>query len=512
MWGLFGLAVEGAASQTPGRAAVSGPMWAAPGLGFRSGRYPLSVEAAVMAMVDRLVPGVSTLTRLVRNYALYWALADFAAEQDLDMAGCQTLLRRAEFALALTSVHHDRHVAAHGTDKVNALRGQVGPTALAEVGPDSYSPRPWGFWSQYSGPSVVLGTVEIQERALRPGRHPCPAPLRRMFRPLLETIAQQPFPPDEIDSIASLAMEKRGTPDLEPLRDLFTATRAGRHIAEDCTGNDLTRRSTLRLLARCAQLHPRQPWTDSFRTTIAYGHALHTDPVLSLESERAEVWRGTLLRHHSVGAWRRLWAKLVDQVREGCGSATKNDLHAWITSEVPATTVRGFLAKCPPTVDGDGNPLPAEEAVFAEWDEVTADLAILLLGAKRLNQLIGRTGEAFLDRRQRRGQFLDPSWIDYRLGEHEQRPMAELARAFVDDMVAQSRRVALRKLQVAPNGAMTLFTKLRERNGRYFADSAEGSDNVGLRIDQLGFLSEQLALLTPDGVTPLAAELLDLPA
>ncbi|MFI6168537.1 hypothetical protein ACIBCN_17295 [Nocardia sp. NPDC051052] len=50
---------------------IEGPLWCEPGLGFRSGRYPLAVESPVLSMVDKLVPGVSTLTRIARYYALY---------------------------------------------------------------------------------------------------------------------------------------------------------------------------------------------------------------------------------------------------------------------------------------------------------------------------------------------------------------------------------------------------------------------------------------------------------
>jgi hypothetical protein len=92
--------------------------------------------------------------------------------------------------------------------------------------------------------------------------------------------------------------------------------------------------------------------------------------------------------------------------------------------------------------------------------------------------------------------------------------MAVLARAFVDDMLAQSRRVALRKLRVDARGQMTVFTKLHERNGRYFADQSEGSGNVGLRISQLGSMAEQIGLLstgTGRDVTALGAALLELP-
>jgi hypothetical protein len=58
---------------------VQGQDWAEPGLDLRGGRYPLGVEAPVPGMVATLLPGVSTLTRLARYYALYWALADAPA-------------------------------------------------------------------------------------------------------------------------------------------------------------------------------------------------------------------------------------------------------------------------------------------------------------------------------------------------------------------------------------------------------------------------------------------------
>jgi hypothetical protein len=93
--------------------------------------------------------------------------------------------------------------------------------------------------------------------------------------------------------------------------------------------------------------------------------------------------------------------------------------------------------------------------------------------------------------------------------------MAEWGRALVDDMLAQSRRVALRKLRVDQTGRMTLFTRLHERNGRYFADQPEGSGNVGLRVDQVQLLAEQVGLAQPsaDGqeMTSPAASLLGLP-
>jgi hypothetical protein len=503
---------------TGSRVEVAEPAWCEPGLDSRGGRYPLAVEAPVMAMVDTLVPGVSTLTRLVRFYSLYWALAAFAEDRALDVDKCRTVLRRAEVGLAWVSLEHDGPPFAHGADRVKSLRDNGRTEAMAEVGQRSYSPRQWGFWSQYGGPSTTIGTVEVDGGALRPGRHRCPDPVRRMYQPLFELVARRSVRADDVAGFAALALDVLETPDLGPLGGLFTATDSGSHGPDGWTGDDRTRRSTLRILARSVQLEPDAgSWTSALRACVAYGDSIDTDPVLR-EEDRAQAWRGVLLRHWSVGAWRRLWAALVEEVRGSAGSSTRADLHEWISSEVPPTTVRDFLRACPSTTDGDGHPLPAEAQVVAErTSPVESDLAVLLLGTRRLAQLTGKSRSAFLGRGQRgRGQFLDPSWMEHRRLEHENRPVAELARAVVDDMLAQSRRVSLRKLKFDDRGRMTLFTKLHERNGRYFADIPEGAGNVGLRIQQLGTMSHQLDLFagsTPGaGVTPLGARLLELPS
>jgi hypothetical protein len=487
-------------------------------LDLRGGRYPLAVEAPVMAMVETLAPGVSTLTRFARYYALYWALAAFASERDLDAVACQTLLRRAEVGLAWASLEQDEATPAHGADRVTSMLARGDSLRMAELGSDSYSPRAWGFWSQYNGPSATLGTTEVKNGALRPGRHACPDQVRAMFDPLLEVAAARPVTEDDLGALAPLALNAPATLDVAPLRELMTATREGRFEPEVWAGNDHTRRATYRILVRAVQLQPEaRSWDEAVRASVAYGDAVATDSVLRCE-ERSWVWRGVLLRHHSVGAWRRLWASLVDQVRDQAGSATREDLYDWITAEVPSsTTVGEFVASCPAPSAHDGHPSPAEEQVRRDASPVQANLAILLLGGQRAQDLTGRTLAAFLGRRRgARGQFLDPTWIASRGQEYQQRPVTEFARALVDDMLAQARRVALRKLRIDGQGRMTLFTKLHERNGRYHADSAEGAGNVGLRIDQLGTIAEQLGLLSssPTGLAagPSAAEYLELPA
>jgi hypothetical protein len=503
---------------------ITGPLWADPGLDSRGGRYPLAVEAPVMAMIGTLIPGVSTLTTLVRYFTLYWALAAFAEEHQLDTATCHTMVRRSEVALALASHAFSSEPRAHGVDRVIAILNNGDPAKLTPHARTSYSPRAWGFWSQYAGPSVALGTVTTHHGALRTGRLACPPAVRAMFQPLLRTVAERDYPVESVDAPIELAPDQTDTPDLPAFADVFTAALSSSQVSSDWTGDDRTRRETLRLATRAVQLSPAAPaWTDAMRQTLAYGDTITTDPVFTAEqtADRALAWRGVLLRHQSVGAWRSLWAALVEHVRAAKGTADRAALHEWITAELPATTVDGFLAQCPRPVGPDGHPAPAEDELLTRHRGdhgplIVADLAILLIGGQRLEHLTGRARAAFLGYgSQSRGQFLDPRWMTYRHHEHAGRSLQELGRTVVDDMLAQSRRVALRKLQVGRDGRMTLFSRLHERNGRYFAEQPEGSGNVGLRIDQVHQLSQQLGLATtqPDRtvITPYGQRLLGLP-
>lgn len=499
-------------------AVIEGPAWATPGLDQREGRYPLAVEAPVLSMVATLVPGVSTLTQFARYYTLYWAVAAAAQRANWDADTCRQVVRRAEVLLADVSRHLDRDVQAHGVDAV--LRGRdVGRSLweLAEPGTGSYSPRVWGFWSQYGGPSAVLGTVTTEDGALRPGRHPCPPSVVEMFAPLIGLATADDGPGAAASStadLARLALVDRDGPDLDELRALFTATRFGRHDPDDWTGDDRTRRSSLRVLARSLQLSPgHDSAVEAMRRAVAYGPAVDDDPVLKTE-DRTSAWRGLLLRHRSVGAWRRLWAALVDHVHDS-GLVSRTELHDWVGDRLPDERVARFDGGLPPIVDGGGHPRAAEDELPDGLGTVCADVAMLMLGARRADSLTGPVRVAFLGgRRTGRGTYLDPVWVRRRVTDHADRSLRDLGRTLVDDMLAQAQRVALRKVRVS-DGRLQLFSRLHERNGTYTAGTREGAGNVGLRIDQLTGIAEQLGLLAPSGAGAVAArgaELLELPA
>ncbi|MEU8078777.1 hypothetical protein AB0B31_25475 [Catellatospora citrea] len=513
---MASLSVEEMSGSAVVPSGVFGPQWCEPGLLSRAGRYPLAVEAPLMAAVGMLAPGVSTVTRYARYYSLYWALAAHVYDAGLTRDECRQLLRRAEVGLARISQFHDDPDdalgVAHGVDALGRLDPAEGAefTVADSAGSGSYSPRSWGFWSQYNGPSVALGTAALEGGILRPGRHPCPRQVAEMFAPLISiagrgTGLRLPMPELEPLSLNHSAP----TPDIAPLASVFTATTAaGRHEPEDWTGDDLTRRATLRILARSWQLNPdADTWLQAFANGVAYGSAAREDPLLAAE-QRTAAWRGVVLRHHSVGAWRRLWASLVQEVR-GTEAASRAHLHDWITGELPSGSVAEFEAALPPIADGHGDPLAAEDRL--PFDGLTADVAVLLLGARRLSTLSGVALHSFSGRRP---TYLDPTWVAHVQREYAARPLAELGRRLIDDMLAQSRRIALRKVRFHRDGTMSLFTRLHERNGTYFADSAEGRGNIGLRVNQLAGIGVQLGLMTPDGSKPVTSrggEFLDVP-
>jgi len=134
---------------------VLGPNRAIRGLDQRAGRYPLAVEAPILRAVEMLVPGASTVTRYIRYYALYAALAAHAAERDLDREACRRLLRRSEVIMAaahLTVPPETPPGPAHGIDRVRAFMGERLDVARAACeGERSYSPRMWGFSCVHGG-------------------------------------------------------------------------------------------------------------------------------------------------------------------------------------------------------------------------------------------------------------------------------------------------------------------------------------------------------------------------
>ncbi|MFF9202259.1 hypothetical protein ACF1AE_10590 [Streptomyces sp. NPDC014986] len=466
------------------------------------------MEGPVMRAIDRLVPGVSTVTRYVRYHSLYAAIAAHAERKALDLTACRRLVRRCEVLMA--ALQHDAEAAdeawfPHGIDRVRRFRAQELDLARAadqEHLSQSYSPRRWGFWDQYGGSATVLGTVEVRDGALRPGRHACPAPLRELFAPLLSLVEQNVVSFVELEQAGQAGLGVPSSVEQDWLTRLLTATDAGGiHTPQDWEASDRTRRATFRILGRAIDLHGQEGegYEETLRSTVAFGEDMTADPVLAAIPEAAG-WRGLLLRHYSVGAWRRLWAALVADIgsKEGEADRTAQELRDWLAQQAPEGSVRGLRQDLPPLMSPDGLLLPAERELLEEGgDAPMVNVRLLLVGALRSREghLPDDVRAVFLGRQRRSAEFLDPTWVDGLIRDYSDRPVRDLVARLVDDMLAQSRRVALGKLRTDPaTGGLKIFSRLHVRNERYFKTGDEGDSDIGTRIPQLGSFGRQLGL------------------
>jgi hypothetical protein len=441
---------------------------------------------------------------------MYAAIASHAERRDLDTAACRGLVRRCEVLLAAlqcADASAEPEWWAHGVDRVRRFCGEDLELARAvdeEEPSQSYSPRRWGFWDQYGGSAVVLGTVELKQAALRPGRHLCPPAVVEAFAPLLSLAERDVVPSPALERAGQAALGVPLAAEREWLTRLITATAAsGVHVPEDWEPSDLTRRATLRALGRAIELHGHdgEGFQETLRSAVAFGETLTGDPVLASIPEAAG-WRGLLLRHYSVGAWRRLWAALVAEIGSKDGEADRSaeELRGWLAQQAPDRTLRQALDDLPPLKDTAGHLLPTERQVLEQGgDTPMTDVLLLLVGALRSREghLPGDVRAVFLGRRRRAAEFLDPTWVDGLLVDHLDRPVSDLAARLVDDMLAQSRRVALAKLRPDPaTGGLKIFSRLHLRDERYFKTGDEGDSDIGTRIPQLGSFGEQLDLFT----------------
>ncbi|MGW3248458.1 hypothetical protein [Streptomyces sp. NPDC001070] len=447
------------------------------------------------------------MTRYIRYHSMYAAIAAHAEQNALDTTACRQLLRRSEVLLAALQHPVETGPAwlAHGVDRVRrfcAEELELARAADEEALSQSYSPRRWGFWEQYGGPATVLGTVNVQDGGLKPGRHVCPPTVKELFAPLLSLTAREVVPFADLETAGRAALGVPCPAEREWLTDVLTATRGGgAHVPGDWEASDRTRRATLRILARAIDLHGHEGdgYQETLRSAVAFGEETATDPVLAAIPETVG-WRGVLLRHYSVGAWRRLWAALVADVGSKDGEADRSaeELRDWLAQQAPDTDVRRILGDLPSLKNAAGQLLPVERQLLAQGTDVPmTNVLLLMVGALRSREghLPGDVRAVFLGRRRRWAEFLDPTWVDGLINEYVDRPARDLAARLVDDMLAQSRRVALAKLRPDPaTGGLKIFSRLHLRNERYFKTGDEGDSDIGTRIPQLGSMAEQLGL------------------
>jgi hypothetical protein len=158
------------------------------------------------------------------------------------------------------------------------------------------------------------------------------------------------------------------------------------------------------------------------------------------------------------------------------------------------------LDNLPATTDPAGNPLAAEDAVRDSDLSVPAKaLAVLALGARRLDELTGRARDGFSERQS---TGLSPVWVQSWLDERRHKPMADAAADLIDALLHRSQFVAFRKMRVKADGTIWLPTRVHERNGLLYRVGSETARNVGVRLEQYARILTSLGVLTRvDGQT-----------
>jgi hypothetical protein len=451
-----------------------------------------------MNTVDRLVPGVTTVTLNARYYSLHGLIAAEALKRNLDLTAPQGLMRRAEVAIGAVSARH-LHVdpvahrglsRPHGYDTImpHVHAGSVDIGALAA--PGVYAQSPWGFWPPYRGSEAVLQIVRAN--AFSPGDQFDSAAAEKGLGDVLHLANLPVLGSKMLDDCAHLCIcQSTGSADGAWLASLF----AQPGISDERQTRAWTRRQTLRILARCVELASMQRFSSEVSRFLAYDDAVTEDRVLAGTVISAR-WRGVILRNHSVGAWRYLWAWMVNGIDGLTPRAALGDQFA---GALPPQTVGAFSHDLPATRTSDGQPAPAElDADLSESDWPVWGLSILLLGARRARELEGHELSGFQgDDPEDIFEELSPAWMAGQLDIWRDRPVQDFARWLADVMVNRAQRLALRKARPDPKtGKLKIPSRVYLRDRFIFRDSAESGGQASLRLDQLAGVLAGAGLLT----------------
>lgn len=468
-----------------------GPAWSSHDLEIRAGRFPLSVEAHLMNMTARLVPGATTVTTGARYYTLHGYVAHVAADRSLSEDEALDLLRRCEVVVAAASeLHPDPDLpSSHGESVVGEWLRRDGQLDLVGLSTPQtgYAKPKRGFLGSYLGSEITLG---ILERQLTAGDRYDHAAVRGGFEGLLDLAMQSVVGLSDLEAAGHLSVgAARSSVDGEWLARLLTGKPAGTPVRAD-----EVRRNTIRMVARSMVRTDLTDPVEAVRNAVAYGDLLDVDPVLSSIPE-TEPWRGVFYRHEAVGAWRRLWARMVQEIT---GVVPRSTIVDFVASSLGPGTLRSFLDTLPATTDGAGRPLPAESIVKDERGRTCWEaLALLALTAQRTEELEGKAYDALVGD-QRRLVVLSPLWVRQWIDDRRSWYLADVAADLVGVLFSRARRIAMKKMRINSDGHIWLPTVIREENGLLSKTSDEGRDNVGLRLAQLVGLLTAVGVVDPN--------------
>jgi hypothetical protein len=459
---------------------VRGPAWSRRGLDVVGGRYPLRVERHVSRLVDGLLPGVITTTPHARSYALHTLVWAEAAERGLDQADAVDLMRRCEVVLAGVTLHHDPHLTwipePHGGSVIENAIGQTGRLEVAALAaPKNYSQNAWGFAGVYFGSELRLGLAEN-------GRPPAPGPraalsvLREALGEILELAAEDVVDLTTLASVPHLcACAAPACPDGPWLRSVFVRPAAQDGLEEV----DRARRETAQLLGRVLADGSAAAPQEAFQYLLAFGDLVLSDPIVKA-LPIAQAWRGAILRNYSVGAWRRIWSWLVEQLGE---PSSVTELAEQLAASIPDVVVADMIDGLPARIAGGVlRSVEADLRAAHPAPDPLTEIQLLSLGALRLDDLDGRALSAFAGRDDE--DDLGPRWFRGQLDARRNERLQDFARWLAEMMVMRAQRVALMKMDFnRSTGRFWIPSRIRERAGLISRLSREGWFDVGLRVD-----------------------------
>jgi hypothetical protein len=450
-----------------------------------------------LAQVDRLLPGVTTVTPHARYYMVHALVAAESRRRDLVPAETEELLRRVEVVFgAISSVHQDPHPGwsrAHGADKITeSLAGGLDVEALSRR--NVYAQANLGFWGPYFASEILLRLVEVQEAGRRPGPALDEDAVFGSLGDLLDLAGRDYLDESVLASYQHLCLcGSRSAPDGQLLRDLLVARDAEAGSFDD------HRRQTIRIVSRLIQLFPPANAATDLWPKLVYGELGEQDPALATLPDTPR-WRATALRAQSVAAWRGLWAWLVNEQINGL--TPRAALADALADTMPAVTVSEFIGDLPPTVDTSGTLLPAEldDAITGRpagyWQ-----FSVLALGAQRFDTLPDAMLVEF-EGRQEAGQELTPGWLYTFLQDRSDRHLPDVGHELVHLLIDRSQRIALRKARyVLKEAQFKIPTRVYLRDDAIWRDSDEGGGGISLRWGQLVTVLSGVGVYdrTPDG-------------
>jgi hypothetical protein len=247
----------------------------------------------------------------------------------------------------------------------------------------------------------------------------------------------------------------------------------------------LTTPATRRAVARRVSSAVR-----AIRRKIGFGSLIHDDPVVS-SIPLAQAWRGAILRNYSVGAWRRMWSWVVEQLSE---PRSPGEIGRLFADALPELTVREFLEALPPHTE-DGVLLAVEEELRMQHPapHPETELKLLALGTLRLDDLEDRALDAFAG--DPRESDLGPRWFRERLERSLDQSLRRFGAELAEELLRRAWRVAYSKMALREDGTVWFPSRIRERQGLIFRQASEGFGDVALRIESLGSLLVGMGVL-----------------